>query len=192
MPGVKQLYFTGCAGNVTAGKYNDGSHDMRPVLVRRVYEGLVASEKDLSPVPIRDVSWNTVELLPPPRADLQAAKLVEQIANKQGTVVSRSRPSYMLAWLRRLERRVPLVVSRLRVNDIDLLHLPGECFVDYQLRAQKVQPTRFVATAAYGDSGTWYIPTQEEYPLGGYEVSVAFCDPQIDPLLTQAMQTLLS
>ena len=52
--------------------------------------------------------------------------------------------------------------------------------------------TIFVATAAYGDGGPWYIPVKEEYPAGGYEVSVAFCDPQVDSILTEAMGSLLS
>ena len=33
-PRVFQVYFTGCAGNVTAGKYNDGAKENRPVLRR--------------------------------------------------------------------------------------------------------------------------------------------------------------
>lgn len=66
-PDCLHVYFTGCAGNIAAGKYNDGSHEMRPVLTRRVYEGIVASEQDLRPVPVERAEWNTVEILPPPR-----------------------------------------------------------------------------------------------------------------------------
>ena len=77
-------------------------------------------------------------------------------------------------------------------QDIRLLHLPGESFVQYQLRAQELQPSRFVATAAHGDGGTWYIPVKEEYPNGGYEVSVAFCAPEIDSLLTTGMERILA
>ncbi len=84
------------------------------------------------------------------------------------------------------------MLSSLRVNDVSLVHLPAECFVEYQLRAQKLAPSRFVATAAYGDGGPWYIPVEKEYPAGGYEVSVAFCDPKVDPMLNQAMRLLLS
>ena len=186
------IYFTGCAGNVAAGKYNDGSPEMRPVLVQRVYEAIVASEQDLKPAPIQNVTWKTAEILPPARADFQVADLEARIADKSATVVGRSRPAYTRAWLRRLERKTPIVLSSLHINDARWLHLPGECFVEYQLRAQQILPNGFVATAAYGDGGPWYIPTKEEYPLGGYEPSVAFCDPQIDDLLTQGMQKLLS
>jgi hypothetical protein len=177
---------------VAAGKYNDGSKEMRPVLVQRMYDGIVGSEQDLQPAPIQRVDWRTADILPPPRSTFSAAALQQQLANKAAAVASRSRPAYTLAWLRRLEQKVPVVLSALHVNGIRLLHLPGECFVEYQLRAQQLQPALFVATAAYGDGGTWYVPVKEEYPNGGYEPSVAFSDPGIDDLLTQGMGELLA
>ena len=97
----------------------------------------------------------------------------------------------MLGFLRRCERKQPITLSALHVNQTTLLHLPSECFVEYQLRAQQLQPSRFVATAAYGDVGTWYVPVKEEYPNGGYEPSVAFSDPGIDDLLTRGMEQVL-
>ena len=84
------------------------------------------------------------------------------------------------------------MLSCLAVNDTRLLHLPGECFVQYQLRAQETAPERFVATAAYGDGGPWYVPVAEEYSRGGYEVSVAFCGAEIDELLSAGIKTLVA
>ena len=124
---------------------------------------------------------------------LLAEEIEMQISNKNIRVGARNRPSYMLSWLRRVEQQIPIVLSSLRVNDTNLLHLPAECFIEYQLRAQQLGGQgRFVATAAYGDGGPWYIPTKEAYPQGGYAVSVAWCDPQIDGLLTGGIQTLLA
>src|SRR4051794_21722257 len=37
---VFQVYFTGCAGNVTAGKYNDGAKENRAVLRDRIHAGM--------------------------------------------------------------------------------------------------------------------------------------------------------
>jgi hypothetical protein len=190
-PDVLHLYFTGCAGNIAAGKYNDGSRDMRPVLVQRLYDGIVQSEKGLSPVPIDQAGWRTVEWLPPPRSGLSTEALEKQIADETAAVVNRNRPSLQLSWLRRLERRTPIVLSALHLDGVRMLHLPAECFVEYQLRAQALRSDAFVATAAYGDGGPWYIPVREEYPNGGYEVSVAFCDPGIDDQLTAAMKQLI-
>jgi hypothetical protein len=190
-PGCLHVYFTGCAGNVAAGKYSDGSKEARPLLTGRVYDGIVASEKDLRPEPVGEAIWRTVEVLPPPRAGVTAEQLEAQVGDKTKPVAGRNRPSFQLAWVRRVAKKTPIVLSALRVNDVTLLHLPAEMFVEYQLRAQELRPKGFVATAAYGDGGPWYVPTREEYPHGGYEVGVAFCDPEVDPVLTKGIRGLL-
>ncbi|TWU08776.1 hypothetical protein CA54_40130 [Symmachiella macrocystis] len=191
-PDCTHIYFTGCAGNIAAGKYNDGSHEVRPILTERMYDGIVKSEESLKPQPIQQASWHTQDILPTPRASLSQEDLVAEISNRDNAVVGRNRPSYMLTWLRRVEKQIPIVLSSLHVNDIALLHLPAECFIEYQLHAQSLAPNRFVATAAYGDGGPWYIPTAAEYPNGGYEVGVAFCEPGVDELLRGNSEKLLS
>ncbi|MDP6721228.1 MAG: hypothetical protein QGF59_21350, partial [Pirellulaceae bacterium] len=99
--------------------------------------------------------------------------------------------AFTLAWLKRYERKMPITLSALHVNDVSLLHLPGEPFVEYQLGAQVLFPKRFVAIAGYGDGGPWYLPTAEAFTQGGYEVGVAFCDPQVDRILSDGIQQLL-
>ena len=73
-----------------------------------------------------------------------------------------------------------------------MLHLSSGSFVEYQLRAQATAPDRFVACAAYGDGGPWYNPTADAYPQGGYAVSVAWCDPVIDQILSGGIKELLT
>jgi hypothetical protein len=129
--------------------------------------------------------------MPAPRSTLNASQLASAIANKQNAVVGRNRPAFELAWLQRVEAKIPIVLSCLQINDVSMLHLPAESFVEYQLKAQELAPGRFVATAAYGDGGPWYIPVKEAYPQGGYEVSVAFCDPEIDDDLTAGIRNIV-
>ncbi|MEM7384126.1 MAG: hypothetical protein AAF514_04200 [Verrucomicrobiota bacterium] len=97
----------------------------------------------------------------------------------------------MLSWVLRAATRQPVPLSSLQLNEVVLLHLPAECFVQYQLEAQNRAPGSFVAAAAYGDGGPWYLPTKEEYAYGGYEVDVAFCEPSIDEILTVGIGQLL-
>jgi hypothetical protein len=186
------VYFTGCAGNVAAGKYNDGTPAARRELAARMHDAMVRSLGDLRPAPIRSLSWQTEDVLPIARADFAEEPLQHTLANTTENLAHRVRAAMMLSWLRRCVQQVPLTLAALHVNDATLLHLPSEMFVEYQLRAQDMAPRRRVATAAYGDGGPWYVPTREAYAQGGYEVSVAFCAPEIDHLLTQAMGRLLA
>jgi len=187
-PHCTHLYFTGCAGNVTAGKYNDGSKEMRDVLADRIYRPLMENLQHLRPVAIERLAWNTVDLKPLPNPLLSAEKIEQQISDPSQSVVNRNRPAYQLAWLQRLQSGPPIVISHLRINGVGMLHLPAESFIEYQLAAQEIFPGEFLATAAYGDGGPWYIPTAAEYPHGGYEVSVAFSAAEIDPALREAIR----
>ena len=49
---VFQAYFTGCAGNVTAGKYNDGSKENRVVLRDRMFAAMKDSLKSSKHMPV--------------------------------------------------------------------------------------------------------------------------------------------
>lgn len=190
-PDCRHLYFNGCGGNIGAGKYNDGTLAMRPVLTERILGAIVQSESALQPARITTCNWVAENLLPPPRAEHNIDEIMKQIADSSRKVVDRNRPSYIVAWHRRFEKQIPLVLSTLHVNEISLLHLPAECFIEYQLRAQASFAKRFVACAAYGDGGPWYIPISEAYLQGGYETSVAWCDKQIDSLLSQSIVKLM-
>lgn len=191
-PQCTHLYFTGCAGNVAAGKYNSGSPAERQALTDRIYRSLVASEQSLVLEPLQTVEWRAEHILPPPHATPTAAMLETQLARNDVPPVDRLLHAFRLGWLRRVERGVPLVLSCLRLNNLSVLHLPGEMFVEYQLRARAMRPEHPVAVAAYGDDGLWYVPPREEYPGGGYEVEHAFSREDVDPLMTSAIQRLLS
>ena len=191
-PDCAHLYFNGCGGNIGAGKYNDGSKEMRPVLTQRILDGIVASEERLDPHAIESVRWKTHDILPPVDERFDEEALMRQISDSKQRVVSRNRPSFTVAWVRRVKTKLPITLSSLHINDVSLLHLPSESFVEYQLRAQASAPDRFVACAAYGDGGPWYIPTADAYPQGGYAVSVAWCDRAIDQILSGGIKEVLS
>ena len=191
-PDCLHIYFNGCGGNIGAGKYNNGSKEARVELTQRMFDGITTSNATLKPEPIRSFAWETEDILPPLDPRFNEEQLLLGIRNKTNRVVARNRPSYTVAFIRRVEEGIPITLSSLHVNDISMLHLPAESFIEYQLRAQAIAPNRFVACAAYGDGGPWYIPVKEAYPQGGYAVGVAWCSPQIDPLMSNGIQTLLS
>lgn len=191
-PDCVHLYFNGCGGNIGAGKYNDGSKEARVALTQRMLDGIVSSETELKPQPIKSLTWQTQDILPPLNPAFDEEQLMAGISNRKNRVVARNRPSYTVAFIRRVQNKIPITLSSLHVNNVSLLHLPAESFVEYQLRAQAAAPDRFVACAAYGDGGPWYIPTKDAYPQGGYAVSVAWCAPEMDQILSGGIQAMLT
>lgn len=191
-PGCAQLYFTGCAGNIAAGKYNDGTPGARVRLTERIYAGMVAAGATLRPSPLSRVTWRTTELLAQPNPALGLGALRELMDARSDAVALRMRPAFKLALIERCARGVPFVLGALHLDDVVMLHLPAEPFVDFQLYAQSLRPGRAVAVAAYGDGGPWYIPTRAEFPAGGYEVDFAFCAPETEGQLRRAIAELLA
>jgi hypothetical protein len=189
------VYFTGSAGNVTAGKYNDGSHPMRAVLADRVHAGMAAADRgaDHHVVALDSARWVTAPFTFGPRSDLDLDRLKAIVADPKQTVVNRNRNAMACGWLLRLATKRPILLSRLDLADggPTLLHLPAETFVEYQLDAQKSSPGTFLATASYGDGGPWYIPLQRSFAEGGYEPSVALVAEDSEPSYRRAIGDLL-
>jgi hypothetical protein len=176
-PGVFQMYFNGCAGNVTAGKYNDGSKANRPVLRDRIYTALKAAWKATKRHPLTTWEWRVEPIRLPPRREKSFGEEESRKAleDAKAAKTRRGNAAFQLGWLKRLER--PIDVTCLDLGKVLVLHLPGEPFVEYQLAAQQMRKDTFVCVAGYGDGGPGYIPTDKAYLEGGYEPTVALAAP---------------
>lgn len=174
-PDTFHLYFTGAAGNVTAGKYNDGNHANRGILADRIHAAMKAADEQAQdrPQPLDSAEWSVNPFRFAARSDLDLDKLKAMVANPKETVVNRNRTAMSCGWLMRVASRRPILLSKLELGGVTLLHLPAETFVEYQLGAQRERPDTLLATAAYGDGGPWYIPLERSFAEGGYEPSVA-------------------
>jgi hypothetical protein len=165
------IHFNGAGGNIGAGKYNDGSPENRPVLAGRLADGMKAAWDETRKVPAAEVNfnWAAADVLLPQADWLDESEQVAVLNNASAGEAPRLRAARDIAWARRVNNRHAISVGRLRLGPIDILHLPGELFVEFQLAAQKLRPDRFVCVAAYGDYGPGYIGTAEAYSQGGYE-----------------------
>jgi hypothetical protein len=191
-PACTHLYFTGCAGNIAAGKYNDGSVAARTALTQRMYAAIVASESDLDPEPLQSVSWRTIATLPESRPPSTVEELGATVGGADAPRIGTILHAYWRSWTARTRRAEPLEISALHLNNIAQLHLPGEPFLEYQLQAQSLRPETPVITFGYGDGGPWYIPTADELPHGGYETTVAFSTASIDDQMRGVIKRLLT
>jgi hypothetical protein len=190
-PKVFQVYFTGCAGNVTAGKYNDGAHENRPILRDRMYGGMKESFRSTKKLAVDGWDWRVESVKLPPRKEASFGEVESRktLDDEKATKAKRGNAAFQLAWLKRQER--PIDVGCLDFGDVFVLHLPGEPFIEYQLAAQKMRPDKTVLVAGYGDDGCGYIPTAKGYLEGGYEPTMALAGPDSEAILLKATATLL-
>jgi hypothetical protein len=195
-PGL-HIHFNGAGGNIAAGKYNDGSHERRPILAHRLAEGMKRAWDDTKKVPAGELTfdWATRDVvLPVGKWYDEKEQLATLHATKQ-QLIPRLRAARNIAWARRATDGHKITIGRLRIGPIDILQMPGELFIEYQLAAQKMRPNSFVCLAAYGDYGPGYIGTEIAYSQGGYETGfstpVSRVSPRVEAVLMGAMQELL-
>ncbi|MFM8274194.1 MAG: hypothetical protein ACKODX_17945 [Gemmata sp.] len=189
---VFQVYFNGCGGNVTAGKYNDGSKENRVVLRDRMSEAMAASLTGATRTEVADFAWRFEPVKLPPRkeASFGEEESKKTLADEKAATAKRNNAAFQLAWLKRQD--TPIEVNCLAFGEKVLnLFLPGEAFVEYQLAAQTMRADAVVNVAAYGDDGPGYIPTAKAYLEGGYEPTVALSGPDAQDILLAAMRKLL-
>lgn len=194
VPAALHVHFNGAGGNIGAGKYNDGSPTNRLVLAQRMAAGMRrawdATKRE--PITPADVEWNFEPVALPPSQHLVRAELERQVKERDPALVLQGNAS-RLAWLRRCEEGTKIEIGCLKLGRARILHMPGELFVEYQLAAKAHRADRFVAMAAYGDYGPWYIGTERAYAEGGYEVQPRSSNvaPSVEPILQAAMKKLL-
>lgn len=178
-PETFQMYFTGCSGNVTLGKYflDDKEESLR-VMGRRLGEGMVSNIARLEEKPLAGLSFREAGFEFPFDFD-------EPEGNRLGDA-KRHLARDIGKW-----RRTALY--RLSLGDrVHILSFPSEAVVEYQLYAQSLAPESFVACAAHGDSTYFYLPLARMFEEGGYEPSVSLATPEIEERLKTAIAEVLT
>ncbi len=190
--GVPHVYFTGCGGNIAAGKYNDGSKESRVQLTENIHAAMVESEKQPRRVPLNHVKWHAKPVLLKPDPEFGEERMMRVINNARTTNTVRIEAALRLAFMRQCAAGVPIQFTSLELGEeVRLLHLPGESFIEYQLFAQGLLPGKFVATASYGDGGPGYIPLEKSFAEGGYEPTEAFAEPAAEMQMRATITALL-
>jgi hypothetical protein len=166
-PAVFQVYASGCSGNVTAGKYNDGSPDNRPALAERIYKGMAAAWKATERQPLKGVGFRSVPLRLEPRGGDEFS--VEGLTKRLTTDTKpfgQCLAALGLSWRKRADAGHKIDVPVLDFGAAQLLLLPGESYVEFQLAAQKQRPESFVVALGYGECAPGYVPTERALEEG--------------------------
>lgn len=194
VPQALHVHFNGAGGNIGAGKYNDGNPENRRILAERLADAMgraweATKKQELTP---EMVKWSVDQVALPPARDLDQSELLSKLKNGDARFFAIGGPS-RLAWLNRCLEGHRIDVSCLQLGNARILHMPGELFVEYQLAAKAERPDLFVAMAAYGDYGPWYIGTAKAYDEGGYETTppASNVGPGAEAELLRAIRNLL-
>ncbi len=160
-PGVFQIYMSGCSGDVTAGKWNDGAPGNRTVLADKMYRAISEAWSKTKRLPIETVAFRKSDL----RIEAINAGAYElntmrsTLANSNGKPFRRNLAAMGLSWVKRAESGQPIDVPALDFGKVVLVLMPAEAFVGYQPIAQAMRPDAMVLTPGYGECAPGYITT---------------------------------
>ncbi len=164
-PGAMQLYATGCSGDITAGKYNDGTAQARVVLTDRLYQAMVQASKELAPQKVDRILFRCEKFHLPfhEGAPFRHETMAKVLHDDQASIRDRILAAMGLASLNRIDRGQGIDLPCLDLGVAQVVILPGESFVGYQLMAQRVRPDSFVMAIGFGECYTGYIPTDQAF-----------------------------
>jgi hypothetical protein len=169
--GLHYLYFSGCSGDVVAGKHNDGSTGERPKLADHLLSGMQAAWTNTTRHPLQRVSLRTVPLDLPLRNTGAFTPEAQQhtLRNDSATIFQRNLAAMGLSWRSAREAGQGLTLAAVDLGEALYVLMPAESFVQYQIDAQTLAPTKTVLVAGYGESAPGYIPSPEAVKEGFIE-----------------------
>lgn len=193
-PDTLQIYTTGCAGNVTAGKYNTGALENRVMLADRLHEAMENSFRDTQRTPLTQASFKLVMM---PLGARNTPEHTEAILRRQLAEgvrpFARSEAAMGLAWYERVGRGHQVEVPAIEFDPAHVLMLlPAEAYVEFQLFAQECRPQSFVMVLGYGECGPGYIPIDRAFEEQDINLaSWAWTPPGSEAVMKNAIRELL-
>lgn len=194
MPDVFQIYFSGCSGDVVAGKWNDGNPANRQVLADKLHAGMVGAWEDTKRFPMESVAFRVAHLQLDPKASAGFAEdeLKARLADTSAATFKRNLAAMGLSWRARVAAGKAIEVPVVDFGMAKFLLMPAESFVGYQRMAQQLDPEHFVFTAGYGECAPGYIPTAFA-SSEGFNDAQDWCwvAPNAEPAMKKAMAEAL-
>jgi hypothetical protein len=193
MPSVVQIYFSGCSGDTMAGKFNDGSHQNRPILAERMHQGMLAAWHSTKRHPLTKMGFRCVPMKLEPRhtPGFSVEDFQRILADHTQTAADRFYAAIGLSWRQCTDSGHHIDVPAIDFGPAQIVLMPAESFVQYQLWAQALRPDSFVMTLGYGDSGPGYIPTAKD-AADGYDDHYSYIAfPECEATMRRALTVAL-
>lgn len=187
------MFAQGCCGNINSNPVGGTFEDARRLgtILGSAVIGVAERIETVDKVELSAES-KIVELpLKAPLPEVEAQKLVDQCAKELDRVKEQElgRPQSYLAqgrydWANDMlklskrgdtERSQKFEVQIMKIGDIALIGLSGEVFVDFALELDEKSPSDInPIVLGYTNGCIGYVPTEDAYPKGGYEVDTAY------------------
>jgi hypothetical protein len=190
-PSVHHIYVSGASGNVTAGKFNDGSAANRQVLSERIYQGMCRAWQETQRHRLDKLSLVSTDLKLMPRTTpgFTAADLERRLA-EEARPFEHCLAAMGLSRLRFADRGLRL--SAIDFGSAKFALLPGESYVEFQLQAQSLAPDDFVVVAGYGECATGYVPIEQAWLEGDANLrDWCWVDPGAEAVMLAALAHVL-
>lgn len=163
-PEVFTLYASGASGNVTAGKYNDGSDVSRAGLIERLHAAMAESWKQTQRHELKTPTFRNAKI--PLGARHTVAHTEATLRHRLLTdpvPFGRAESAMGLAWYERVKSGHQIDLPCIDFGPAQLVLLPAESYVEFQLHAQSLRPDSFVLCLGYGECGPGYIPIERAW-----------------------------
>ncbi|MCA9169183.1 MAG: hypothetical protein KDB23_16020 [Planctomycetales bacterium] len=189
---VQQIYVSGCSGDVTAGRYNDGTPESRRALTERLHAAMVAAWQQTQKFPLRQVGFRStqVELEFHPDPSLAEKELGSVLTDNTQSVETRILAAMGLASRQRVRRGQKIDFPCIDFGAAKVLLFPAESFVGYQLMAQAMCPDSVVMSIGYGECWPGYIPTDAAF-RDGFQDKWLWVAPGSEARMRRAIEDVL-
>lgn len=192
-PTVFQIYASGCSGDTTAGKYNDGGKIAQQELRTRLFEAMQQAWKSTRRQPLTRLDFSNATLSLPTRtsAGFTAEDLERQLESPDSK--QRCLAALGLSWRKRVATGQPIDVPALDLGAAAVVLLPGESYVAFQLAAQRLRPNDFVMALGYGESAPGFVPIERAWLENDLNLAHwCWVDPGCEALTLSALEQALA
>jgi len=196
IPGVFHMYMTGCAGDVTYGKYTGKDLEKNITrlggrLSRYMVQAVRSSKKKRQN--LLTCGWRNLPVtLPMDVKRLRKGNLLRALKDKSVYLGHRFGAAGILGALNHRKSFSANQINCLSFNQAKILLLPGEMLLEYQFFAHKKYRGPWLAVAAYGDLKMGYVPAARNFPQGGYEIAASMTSPAAEKIVKRSIQKILA
>ena len=189
---VHQIYVSGCSGDVTAGKYNDGAPANRQLLANRLHVAMKQAWKDTTQHPLKQADFRNTKLDLEFRRDdaYSMESLLKTLENDKLDVRKRILAAMALSSRNRINAGNNIDFPCVDLGAAQIVMFPGESFVGYQLMAQQMRPDSFVVSIGYGECWPGYVPTKAAF-ADKFTDTWLWVAPGCEPRIRKALEQVL-